>query len=153
MYHTIMEKIFLYTDGGSRGNPGVAGAGAVILDAEGKVLREATKSLGVVTNNEAEYLGVILGLETIKKNFPKDRLASLVVELRLDSELVAKQLLGQYQLKDEKLIPLFVKIWNLRVKDFPRLNILSIPREENKLADALANRAMDESGATQNRLL
>ncbi len=148
-----MTKIFLYTDGGSRGNPGVAGAGAVVLSETGEVMMRGHKSLGVVTNNEAEYLAVIFGLELIKKNFPKDKLKDLLVELRLDSELVTKQLLGQYQLKEEKLIPLFIKIWNLRVKDFPRLNIEHIPREKNKLADDLANKAMDESGFVNGSLL
>lgn len=152
-YDDDMNKVFLYTDGGSRGNPGVAGAGAVVLNEKGEVVVQGHKSLGVVTNNEAEYLAVVFGLKLIKKNFSKEKLKDLLVELRLDSELVAKQLLGQYQLKEEKLVPLFIKIWNLRVKDFPRLNIEHIPREKNKLADELANKAMDESGFVNGSLL
>jgi len=147
-----LEKIFLYTDGGSRGNPGPAGAGAAILDDAGAVINQGHLALGVVTNNEAEYLAIIFGLDLIKKSFAKDKLKNLEVNLRIDSELVAKHLLGQYQLKDEKLIPLFIKIWNLRVKDFPRLKVEHIPREKNKLADNLANQAMD-GGSAQNSLL
>ncbi len=138
-----MEKIIFYTDGGSRGNPGIAGAGAVITNAAGQVLKEAAKPLGVMTNNEAEYQGVILGLETLKKLFGKEKVRELDLVLKLDSELVAKQLRGEYQIKEEALGKLFLKIWNARVADFPHLTITHIPREENARADALANEAMD----------
>ena len=146
-------KIIIYTDGGSRGNPGVAGAGALITNTEGKVLAETFQALGVMTNNEAEYQGVILGLGLLKKTINKDQVHNYEVELRLDSELVANQLKGTYQLKEEKLFPLFIKIWNLQVKDLPKFSIKHIPREENALADKLANRAMDESGGLKQALL
>ena len=143
-------KIILYTDGGSRGNPGIAGAGAVITDEAGKVIKEASKPLGITTNNEAEYQGVILGLETIKKHFgpsmgraSKEKIRDLDITLKLDSELVAKQLRGEYQIKEDNLGKLFLKIWNARVADFPKLTITHIPREQNAIADRLANEAMD----------
>ena len=148
-----MQKVILFTDGGSRGNPGVAGAGAVVVDEAGKVLREASKPLGKMTNNEAEYQAVILGLETLKKVFGKDKLANLEVEIKLDSELVCRQLSGIYQTKEEHLWPLFMKIWNLRVVEFPHLSFRHIPREENKLADKMANEAMDAQGNKQSSLI
>ncbi|MBI4136112.1 MAG: ribonuclease HI family protein [Candidatus Vogelbacteria bacterium] len=140
-----MEKFIIYTDGGSRGNPGEAGAGAVVTDRTGAVLKEAHRALGVMTNNEAEYQAVILGLETIKKAVGKARAAAAEIEIKLDSELVAKQLAGKYQIKEKTLQPLFMKIWNARVVTFPHLTFTYIPREKNRRADQLANRAIDES--------
>ncbi|MFH1170884.1 MAG: ribonuclease HI family protein [Candidatus Vogelbacteria bacterium] len=140
----MTEKFVIYTDGGSRGNPGQAGAGAVVTDHTGEVLREAHRALGVMTNNEAEYQAVILGLETIKKAVGKARAGAAKIEVRLDSELVAKQLSGKYQIKEVNLQPLFIKIWNARVATFRHLSFTHIPREKNHHADQLANQAMDE---------
>jgi len=148
-----MEKFVIYTDGGSRGNPGQAGAGAIVTDVSGKILREACRALGVMTNNEAEYQAVILGLETIKKQIGKARASVAEIEIRLDSELVAKQLSGQYQIKETALMSLFMKIWNWRVKDFSNLTFTHISREKNRRADDLANQAMDESDHKLNRKL
>ena len=141
-------KIILYTDGGARGNPGPAGAGAVILDAEERVLKEARQFLGETTNNEAEYRAVIFGLETAKRHFGKKNLPDLQFELRLDSELVASQLRGEYQIKEKSLWPFFIKIWNLRATDFRHLTFVHVPRVENARAVRLANEAMDEGGAS-----
>ena len=138
------ERFIIYTDGGSRGNPGVAGAGAVVTDHTGAVLREAHRALGTMTNNEAEYEAVILGLETIKKAVGKGRAGAAEIEIKLDSELVAKQLAGKFQIKEKTLQPLFMKIWNARVATFPHLTFTHIPREKNRRADKLANQAMDE---------
>src|SRR3990167_5950889 len=137
-----MEKVILYTDGGSRGNPGIAGAGVAVVSAAGQILKTASKPLGQLTNNEAEYEAVILGLETLKKHFGKNKTKNLNVEVRLDSELVCRQLGGEYQTKEKHLWPLFMKIWNKRVVDFPHLTFTHIPREKNALADKLANEAM-----------
>ncbi len=147
-----MEKVTINTDGGSRGNPGIAGAGAVIADAQGNILKEVSLPLGVATNNDAEYRAVILGLESLKKLVGADRTRALEVEIRLDSQLVANQLSGKYQIKEETLWPHFIKIWNLRVADFPRVTFTYIPREENARADALANRAMDEASSQQGKI-
>lgn len=140
-----MQKVILYTDGGSRGNPGPAGAGAVVTDEGGGVIKEASKSLGTMTNNEAEYHALILGLETLKKQYGKEKIGEMAVEARLDSELVVSQLRGEYQMKDEKLVPLFMKIWNARIAIFPHLTFTHIPREKNARADQLANEAMDNA--------
>lgn len=140
------KKIYCYTDGAARGNPGPAGAGAVITDERGATLQTLKKYLGTMTNNEAEYEAVLLALEGLKRRLGKGRLKEYEIEIRMDSELVAKQLRGEYQIKEERLFPYFIKIWNAQVKDFPKLAFVHVPREENGEADALANRAIDEKG-------
>jgi len=144
-----MAKIILNTDGGSRGNPGPAGAGAVITSEAGEVLKTASKFLGQTTNNEAEYQGVLLGLDLVKKYLGKDKVKTTEVEVRVDSELIARQLSGVYMIKEERLWPYFMAVWNLRVSEFKKLSFTEIPRAENKIADGLANEAMD-SGETNN---
>jgi ribonuclease HI len=116
-----------------------------IIGGNGQILKTASKPLGRMTNNEAEYWAVIFGLESLKKIFGKDKTKGLQVEIRLDSELVCRQLSGIYQTKEEHLWPLFMKIWNLRVSEFPHLSFTHIPREDNALADKMANEAMDAS--------
>lgn len=138
-----MQKFIIYTDGGARGNPGLAGAGAIITDAAGRELKKAHKHLGAMTNNEAEYEAVILGLDVLKRLKGAAAVKQAEVEVRLDSELVARQLSGQYQIKEKNLQPLFMKIWNKRVVHFPHLTFVHIPREKNRRADRLANQAMD----------
>ena len=141
----MKEKIIIYTDGGSRGNPGIAGAGAFITDSAGKVLKEVSQYLGKGTNNFAEYEAVILGLQTLKKLFSKDKLKELDIEVKLDSQLIARQLSGEYQVKEETLFGQFIKVHNRQVKDFPKIMFTYIPREQNKEADRLANEAMDSA--------
>jgi ribonuclease HI len=139
----MKEKIIIYTDGGARGNPGPAGIGIVVLDADEKVLKEVSQYLGEKTNNFAEYEAVILGLQALKKLFSKDKLKEFDIEVKLDSQLVARQLSGEYQIKEETLFPQFIKVHNMQVKDFPKIKFTYIPREENKEADRLANQAMN----------
>ncbi len=136
------EKIIVYTDGGARGNPGPAGVGVVIADAKGGVIKEYSKDIGTRTNNEAEYEAVVLALQKIKHLFGKEKAKKMDIEIRMDSELVARQLGGKYKINEEKLIPLFIKIWNLKI-DFGKISFTEIPREQNKEADRLANEAMD----------
>lgn len=139
-------KYILNTDGGSRGNPGVAGAGAVLASEDGNILQEASKALGTMPNNEAEYHGLLLGLEMAKKTLGKDKIKNYQIEVRMDSELAVKQLTGEYQVKEERLQSLFMKIWNMRVETFKNITFKHIPREQNGRADDLANLAMDEGG-------
>lgn len=138
-------KIILNSDGGSRGNPGNAGCGAVVSSEAGEVLKTEARGLGTMTNNEAEYWGVITAMELAKKAFGEEKRKSLQVEARMDSELVCKQLNGEYQVKEERLWPLFMKVWNLRVKDFKNITFKYVPREQNGRADELANEAMDKA--------
>ena len=145
-----MEKIIIYADGGSRGNPGPAGAGVAIADGKGKIIKEYSVFLGVKTNNEAEYEAVIFGLRKIKALLGKEKIKNAEIEFRLDSQLVVRQLNGEYKIETPTLFPLFIKIWNLRM-DFGTVKFSEIPREKNKEADRLANKAMD--GERQNSKL
>lgn len=138
-----MEKVIIYTDGGSRGNPGPAGIGTVIADGKGNIIKEYAHFLGVKTNNEAEYEAVIFGLRKIKALLGKEKIKNMEIEFRMDSQLIARQLNGQYKIEEERLFPLFIKIWNLKM-DFGPIKFTEIPREKNKEADRLANEAMDE---------
>lgn len=141
----IMEKIICYTDGGARGNPGPAGAGAVLTKADGTVIAALSQFLGNGTNNFAEYAAVLLALKTLKKHFGS-KTKSLAIEIRMDSQLIARQLSYKYQIKEPSLVPQFLEIHNMRIKDFPHITFIHIPRAENKHADRLANEAMDRKG-------
>lgn len=142
-----MQKIIVYTDGGSRNNPGIAGAGVFISDEKGKTIKKIAEPLGIKTNNWAEYEAIFLGLQYLKKTFGKEKLKNIAVEVHSDSELATKQLNGEYQIKEESLFPQFIKVWNMRVSDFPNISFTHIPREKNKEADRLSNIAMDEENA------
>ncbi len=132
----MTSAAILYSDGGSRGNPGIAGAGFVIVDEKGVVLANGKKFLGIATNNVAEYSALILGLEQAQKMEIK------ILRCRLDSELIVRQLNGQYRVKHPDMKPLFGKVQNL-VGVFEKVSFEHIPREQNKFADKLANQAMD----------
>ncbi|MFA4890339.1 MAG: ribonuclease HI family protein [Candidatus Paceibacterota bacterium] len=137
------EKLIVYTDGGSRGNPGPAGVGVVICNEKGSVVKEYGKDIGVRTNNEAEYEAVVFALQKIKQLFGKGKIKNFEIEMRMDSQLIARQLKGEYKIEEEKLFPLFIKIWNLRMS-FGKISFTEIPREKNREADRLANEAMDK---------
>lgn len=137
-------KFIINTDGGARGNPGPAGIGFVIADESGKVLRKIGKRIGQTTNNIAEYEALVEALTELKKIVPKGERDASHIEVRMDSELVVKQLNGEYQIKEEPLQLKFVKIWNLRVAEFPNISFVHVPREENSVADALVNQAIDD---------
>ncbi|MBI3442825.1 MAG: ribonuclease HI family protein [Candidatus Sungbacteria bacterium] len=136
------EKIIIYTDGGSRGNPGPAAIGVAIYDKAGHMLKSYGKAVGIATNNEAEYGAVIFALEKVRALFGKEKIKEMQCEVRMDSELVMRQLNGKYKIEQEHLFPLFIKVWNLRV-DFGRLAFAHVPREQNREADRLVNQALD----------
>lgn len=138
-----MEQIHIYTDGGSRGNPGPAALGVVFFDEQGNVLKEYGEALGVRTNNEAEYEAVVFALKKAKQLFGKERLKRAHIEVRMDSQLAVEQLSGRYKIENEKLQPLFMKIWNTRVELGGRVSFTHVPREENKEADRMVNTALD----------
>jgi ribonuclease HI len=137
-----METIIAYTDGGARGNPGPAAAGVFITNSAGEKIREVKESLGNGTNNFAEYYGVMLALQTLKQIYGK-KTKGMAFEIRLDSELVKKQLNNEYQIKEPGLVPMFIEIHNLRVSSFPNLTLTHVRRELNKEADRLVNEALD----------
>ena len=139
-----MEKIIAYTDGGSRGNPGPSGLGVFITHADGGGIAEVSKYLGVATNNHAEYEAVLVALQTLHKKYGEDTKA-LSVEIRLDSQLVQRQMDGIYKVKSPELKVQFEKIKALQREHFPHLTFKHVYREFNKDADRLANDAMDKN--------
>ncbi len=126
----------MFADGGSRGNPGPAASGAVLYDEAGNVVREVGTFLGVTTNNVAEWTGLITGLEAARD------LGANEIVVRLDSELVVKQLSGAYRVKHPNLIPLHAKAKTL-LRSFARADIGHVPRKANAAADALVNQTLD----------
>ena len=131
-------KAILYADGASRGNPGPAGAGAVLIDGTGRVIAELTKFLGTTTNNVAEYNGLIIGLEEAR------RLGVDELDVRMDSKLVVEQIGGRWKIKHPNMKPLALKAGAL-FATFPKRTITHVRREQNEIADALSNRAIDEA--------
>lgn len=127
--------LLVFTDGASRGNPGPAAAGFVLYAEQGELHREA-RSLGVLTNNQAEYRALLLGLAAAR------RLGGERVEIAMDSELVVRQLEGRYKVKHPLLKPLYEEA-RLALTAFSAWRVRHIPRAENALADALANQALD----------
>lgn len=136
-----MERIVIYTDGGARGNPGPAGAGAVIFDENKKVLDEISDYLGETTNNVAEYEALIRVLAAAKEMFGHT-LHDMHVDIRMDSELIVRQMQGKYKVKAPGLKPLFAQVKEL-LTHMPKATFMHVPREENKEADALVNAAID----------
>lgn len=138
----------MYTDGGSRGNPGKAAIGVVFCNEKGQMLKNYSEYLGDdLTNNDAEYKAVILGLKKFKALFGKELAKNSEIEIRSDSELMVKQLNGEYKLQDPKIQQFFIEIWNLKF-DFKIVKFKNIPREKNKEADRLVNMELDgQAGA------
>jgi len=130
------KKYIIYTDGGSRGNPGSAAIGAVVGG------KEYGESIGHTTNNVAEYSAVIFALKKAKQLLTKKKAEQTDVELRTDSELLVKQLKGEYKIKDSNLQPLFIEVWNLK-QDFKSVTFTHVTRDKNKQADSLVNRALN----------
>jgi ribonuclease HI len=133
-----MEKIIMYTDGGSRNNPGPAAVGVWIETLDKKY----GEYIGEKTNNEAEYEALIFGLKKLKILLGKNKTRAHEINCYLDSELVVKQLSHEYKLSEEHIQKLFIQVWNLML-DFGRVTFDHIPREKNKIADALVNEALD----------
>lgn len=136
------SKIVVYADGGSRGNPGPAAIGVVVGT------REYGEYLGRQTNNQAEYYALIFALKKLKQLVGKKRARETEVEIRMDSELVTKQMNGRYKIIEPELQPLFLEVWNLKI-DFKRIDFVHVPRGENKGADAVVNRILDEERGAQ----
>lgn len=139
-YCTLKNNcLMLYTDGCCKGNPGPAGIGVVIKDSRKKILKELSEYIGEATNNIAEYSALIRGLEAAGDLGAED------IKVFMDSELVVKQLSGEYRVKDDGMKELFHRALEV-LKDFRSFEIKHIDRSKNKEADKLANRAIDLSG-------
>lgn len=138
--HFVGGTLHLFTDGGSRGNPGQAAIGCVLLDPQsGTVLQEYAEAIGTTTNNIAEYEALIAGLKMAKDFRPNHLIC------HLDSELVVKQLKGEYRVKMQTFVPLIEQIQSL-AKDFANVTFVAVPREHNRHADKLVNEALDALG-------
>ena len=147
-----MKKIIIYTDGGSRGNPGKAAIGVVFCNEKEQVIKKFGEYLGDnLTNNDAEYQAMIFALKKFKSLFGKAIAEISDIEIRADSELVVKQLNGEYRLSDEKIQKFFIEIWNLDF-DFKSVKFKHIPREKNKEADRLVNEALDKESSAKTLL-
>ena len=131
-----INTITIFADGGSRGNPGPAGIGALLLDENGERIEEVSKYIGHATNNVAEYLAVVYGLQEAVYKGAKN------IILNVDSQLVARQLKGEYKVKDQNLRKFFDIALNL-LRSFDKIEIREVPREENKEADKLVNQAIN----------
>lgn len=129
----------LYCDGASRGNPGLASYGFLLLDPDGDVVVEGGRAIGVATNNVAEYQGLIAGLGAAVESGVKE------LEVRLDSLLLVKQISGEYRVKAPGLKPLQRQAVSLLAR-IGSARLVHIPREQNTRADALANAALDGEG-------
>ncbi len=123
-------------DGGARGNPGPAAIAAVVSAPGGEVLEERSETIGNATNNVAEYRALLLGIERARA------LGATEVELVGDSELIARQVRGEYRVKDVGLRPLHAEV-RKALEGFDRWSIRNVPRDENEAADALVNAALD----------
>jgi ribonuclease HI len=132
----VTDPLIVHTDGAARGNPGPAGAGAVVTTREGEVLAEIAEALGDATNNVAEYTAAILGLERAAE------LGATQVELRTDSQLLVHQLSGRYRVRAPHLQPLHARVKELAAR-FDRVRFVHVPREMNVHADRLANLGVD----------
>jgi ribonuclease HI len=133
------RNLIVETDGASRGNPGLAGLGVIIKDHQGHTVETIGKFLGACTNNQAEYQALIEGLQAVARHQPE------TVTVRMDSELVVKQMNGQYRVKSPDLLPLYLKAIEL-ADALPRVSFVHVPREQNPGADRVANVAIDSRG-------
>jgi len=141
------SKLIIYTDGGARGNPGPAAIGFLIGD------RKYGEKIGETTNNVAEYKAVVAALKKTKHLLGKKVARETDLEINVDSELLYKQINGKYKILEPELQTFFIEIWNLK-QDFKSAEFRKIPREQNKAADRLVNKALDgELKSDQDKLL
>jgi len=144
-----VKKIIIYTDGGSRGNPGPTAIGMVFCNERGEIFKKYSQYLGDgLTNNEAEYQAVIFALNKFKSLFGKKLAQNSEIKIRSDSELLINQLNGKYKILEPKIQSLFLTIWNLKL-DFKNVKFRLISREKNKEADSLVNEVLNNLERTQ----
>lgn len=136
-----MQTISIHTDGGSRGNPGPSALG-VVIDAGAHGIKEYGEFLGTKTNNEAEYMAIAFALKKVKALIGKEKAKKAHLKIHTDSELIAHQLRGEFKVMNKEFYPLFMELWNLR-QDFGNVEFVIVPREKNKRADFLVNKALD----------
>src|SRR3989344_4591247 len=142
-YTASMKRIVIYTDGGARGNPGPAGIGAVIADEKGKTLKEISEYIGEATNNFAEYEALIRAFEAARELFG-EKLKNMAIEVRLDSELIVRQMQGAYKVKEPALKEQFARVGQL-IGALDNISFTHVVREKNAHADKLVNDAIDNA--------
>lgn len=134
-----VRRVTVNVDGGARRNPGPAAIAAIVRDADGAILDEHSQTIGEATNNEAEYRAVLLGIDRARK------LGSSEIELIGDSELIVRQVRGEYRVKQSRLKPLKQQVVDA-LEEFDSWTIANVPREQNADADRLVNQALDAAG-------
>lgn len=138
----MVEQAFeIYIDGASRGNPGPSAAGILVKNNDGKEIVRKGEFLGETTNNVAEYTALLRGLKYLIKSYGKES-KNIPLIVNTDSDLLINQLTGNYRIKNKNLMNLVIEIWKL-MKKFKSVKFNLIKREENKIADKLANKAMN----------
>jgi ribonuclease HI len=142
------QPYIIYTDGGARGNPGPAAIG-VVIRGPGMEKKEYGQYIGEATNNVAEYRAVAFALHKLKQLIGSEKAKKCSVQMYMDSELLVKQLNGEYKVKESNMQELFLEVWNLRL-DFARITFTHVAREQNSEADRMVNWALDRE---ENRLL
>ena len=145
--NNLADKIIIYTDGGSRGNPGLAAIGVWIETLN----KRYSETIGIATNNDAEYQALIFALKKVKSLLGKSEAKQTKLECRLDSELVVKQLNHCYKITKENTQKYFIEVWNLML-DFEDVIFVHIPRKQNKIADLLVNQALDSQNKQKSLL-
>jgi len=144
-----MADFVIHTDGGSRGNPGPAALGVVIevgpayAEATAWRRKEYGESIGIATNNDAEYQAVIFALKKLKALIGKERAAKASVLVQMDSELIERQLNGHFKIMDDRMGKYFMQIWNLKM-DYGSVAFEHVYREQNSAADRMVNAALDK---------
>lgn len=138
-----MQKVTIFTDGGARGNPGPAAAGAVIFDEAGAVVKEVSDYIGETTNNVAEY-EALLRILRVAQAIYGDKLSDMEVDIKMDSELIVRQMQGIYKVKEPSLKERYIQIKEI-LKSFPHHTFIHVRREFNKHADTLVNQAIDKA--------
>jgi ribonuclease HI len=138
LFDAIQPQATLFADGGSRGNPGPAASGAVLVGPDGEVIDEVGEFLGIATNNVAEWTALCIGLErAIERGIVR-------LAVRMDSELVVKQMRGEYRVKHASLQPLHRRAQSL-LRKFEHVDIKHVPRKQNALADSVVNQVLDHA--------
>jgi ribonuclease HI len=128
----------IYTDGGSRGNPGPAALGVYLATLD----KRYSEYLDTTTNNVAEYKAIVFALKKAKQLLGSEKCEGAEIEVRSDSQLIVNQLEGKFKLKEEDLFKYFIDVWNLK-QEFKSVRFVHIPREQNKIADSLVNEELD----------
>ena len=137
------HDFIIHTDGGSRGNPGPAALGVVIESSDKTLKKEYGESIGIATNNDAEYQAVIFALKKLKALIGKEKAAHSSVLVQMDSELIERQLNGHFKIMDERMGKYFIQIWNLKM-DYGTMTFEHVYREANAAADRMVNAALDK---------